>query len=86
MQDNEPPSEAFQSTQQLDEEPEESPPNDVWGWLSPHNKSMARIDFIKPSIKLGRTPEFEQLPYRHYASQTVALHGTQISRISFIRY
>ena len=80
MEDNELPYDPFQSTQYLDEEPEESPPPNVWGWLSPHNKSMARIDFMKPSIKLGR--DQKELGLRNYGSQIVALRGIQISQFS----
>ena len=82
MEDNEIPYEPFQSTQEVDEEPEESPPPNVWGWLSPHNKSMARIDFMKPSIRFGR--DQEELQFRNYGSQIVTLRGIQISRSSDI--
>ena len=82
MEDNEIPYEPFQSTQEVDEEPEESPPPNVWGWLSPHNKSMARIDFMKPSIRFGR--DQEELRFRNYGSQIVTLRGIQISRSSDI--
>ena len=83
MEDDELPYEPFQSTQQLDEEPELPPPNNVWGWLSPHNESMNRIDFIKPSIMLGR--DREEPPYPHYGSQLVTLHGSQIRWVFFTK-
>ena len=49
--------EDFQSTQPLSEDEEALPPlgDNVWGFLQPLNRSMARIDLTRSVVLFGRS-------------------------------
>ena len=68
---------AFQATQPLEDEVDQLPPKNVWGYLVPHHYSMNRIDFVRPVVTLGR--EERKLFQSPSGPQTVYLGGRQIS-------